>query len=1075
MNNTPNMADGGSLQREIYSREESQKDNTKDGTNVIGNSTDTMNGDADDATALDPGSDIRLEDVESMDLGDVFDFLEAREVPCPDVVDLKEMHDLVRRTLRQEADNAPSCPAAGADDGRDGHLAEALTKDTVMKQELAEIYDRVIPFIRTGLNADLRDPLIKLYGTNFEARLEQNRRELVNGDCPIVVAGETSAGKSSLLNLLLGTDILPHSLLSSTSTICCLHNIRSTDRRRFVVYPEGGGASVCHNIEEGREKEALEKLKVAVSENRSNPGDYCSQVDIYWPIPLLGENTQVTIVDTPGVGESGNMTSRLFRYLPNAIAFIYVLNSANAGGIQEDKLIEIVREQQRDAKRGGMSGFDPACTMFVCNKWDIVEDREGRQPGTENKVWEDTLDKLEKYFPNYNRNHVYKMYTTQARRYQANKMGRTEKLKRLMEGFEQLVPASLLGKITKHYRWLDKLLERLQSFVATRINRARDSDEEKQRLHDTVTKRLNTLSMDAGKVKDSLMKRAREACEDMSRLLHGHLNTPEVQDQLKHWTDLEAPSLEADDFEATRFKGDNAIMERIRGKIRDWGHETGHVRHALEDLTRRFREKCRLLSEETKKLEVIIEGDPLGDDVAFPLGRKSVAVEDTQLFSKSEKIILVVAAPLWVPIVTAASLLFLPVGVGMLIRESIKVKSQRVAYEADKAGSMRKWTELIMSAMFTRENIKEFIFETYFNMFEMKINELCDKKIPDLIAADREQVRNIQKDRRTAKEILDDFKPVQEKLMTILGHLRLYELRHVATDVIDVTQLRREREAGSGNFSTVYKARLELPGEGGSRVVALKVLKRRLDGEEMYTQLTEVESLRRLKHENIVELMGVCYSDLLPPFGAQGEPEPQSAPKLMMVLEHCDTSLETLVFDNEDLKCGSQSDNRRKDALAFYQRTAAGICEGLTYIHDKKYAHRDLKLSNVLMKGHIAKLCDLGFARQEVDITGTFVGTMSHMSPEMLSNKRYTYKTDIYSLGILLWELWYGRYVYSEDEYRTIHWTVLIDAIKAGTRPRCDKKYAMVDSLREIVEKCWDNDPTIRPEARDVAVIINAL
>ncbi|WAR24584.1 hypothetical protein MAR_038253 [Mya arenaria] len=168
------------------------------------------------------------------------------------------------------------------------------------------------------------------------------------------------------------------------------------------------------------------------------------------------------------------------------------------------ELLEIVREQQRDAKKGGMSGFDPACTMFVCNKWDIVEDREGRQPGTEKKVWEDTLNKLEKYFPNYNPDLVYKMYTTQARgiarRYQANKMGRTEKLKRLMEGFEQLVPASLLGKITKHYRWLDKLLERLQSFVATRINRARDSDEEKQRLHDTVTKRLNTLSMDAGKI-----------------------------------------------------------------------------------------------------------------------------------------------------------------------------------------------------------------------------------------------------------------------------------------------------------------------------------------------------------------------------------------------------------------------------------------------------------------------------------------------------------------------------------------------------------------------------------------------
>ncbi|WAR24582.1 MFN2-like protein [Mya arenaria] len=207
-----------------------------------------------------------------------------------------------------------------------------------MKQELAEIFDRVIAFIKTGLNGELRDLIDELYGKNFAARLEVNQRELVDGDCPIVVAGETSAGKSSLLNLLLGMDILPYSLLSSTSTICLLRNIRSTDRRRFVVYPKSGGPGDCHKVEEGREKEALERLKRAVSEDRNSPGDNWSHVEIYWPIPLLGENTQVTIVDTPGVGESGEMTSRLFRYLPNAIAFIYVINSANAGGIQEDKV-----------------------------------------------------------------------------------------------------------------------------------------------------------------------------------------------------------------------------------------------------------------------------------------------------------------------------------------------------------------------------------------------------------------------------------------------------------------------------------------------------------------------------------------------------------------------------------------------------------------------------------------------------------------------------------------------------------------------------------------------------------------
>ncbi|WAR24637.1 hypothetical protein MAR_038306 [Mya arenaria] len=100
------------------------------------------------------------------------------------------------------------------------------------------------------------------------------------------------------------------------------------------------------------------------------------------------------------------------------------------------------------------------------------------------------------------------------------------------------------------YRWLDKLLERVQSFVATRINRARDSDEEKQHLYDTVTQRLNTLSTDAGKViGDDVV-----ACEEITRRMHEHFNTPEVQAQLKHWTDIEAPGLIADDFEATRLK-----------------------------------------------------------------------------------------------------------------------------------------------------------------------------------------------------------------------------------------------------------------------------------------------------------------------------------------------------------------------------------------------------------------------------------------------------------------------------------------------------------------------------------------
>jgi len=110
-----------------------------------------------------------------------------------------------------------------------------------------------------------------------------------------------------------------------------------------------------------------------------------------------------------------------------------------------------------------------------------------------------------------------------------------------------------------------------------------------------------------------------------------------------------------------------------------------------------------------------------------------------------------------------------------------------------------------------------------------------------------------------------------------------------------------------------------------------------------------------------------------------------------------------------------------------------------------------------------------------MDITGTFVGTMSHMSPEMLSNKRYTYKTDIFSLGVVLWELWYGRHVYSEPEYESFGINVLLAAIKNGQKPRCTFQYAMPKTLQKVLEQCWDLDPDKRPEASHVAVVLNTL
>ena len=213
------------------------------------------------------------------------------------------------------------------------------------------------------------------------------------------------------------------------------------------------------------------------------------------------------------------------------------------------------------------------------------------------------------------------------------------------------------------------------------------------------------------------------------------------------------------------------------------------------------------------------------------------------LFTNSEKIVLGVAAPLWVPIVTAASLLFLPIGVGMLIRESFRINSMKKEYERNKVKFMREWTEEFVETELTEDNIHTVIFESYFKFFENQICDLCDKTIPRIIGADRNQIQRIRDDRRTTSEILKEFLPIQKTLLGITGKTRLYSLRHYDVDLVDVDLIKFEREIGVGNFSTVYKGTLRKPNVAETEV-AIKVLKQAMSGGELYTQLYEVECLR---------------------------------------------------------------------------------------------------------------------------------------------------------------------------------------------------------------------------------------
>lgn len=201
-----------------------------------------------------------------------------------------------------------------------------------------------------------------------------------------------------------------------------------------------------------------------------------------------------------------------------------------------------------------------------------------------------------------------------------------------------------------------------------------------------------------------------------------------------------------------------------------------------------------------------------------------------------------VFSPLWVPIVTAASLLFLPVGIGMFVKETMKARDLRKNYMKDKASFMQDWTDEIMTKVFTHESIKAFINSSYLALFKISIIQLCEEYIPKQIAADKRQVNLIANDRRSSQEILKSFQPLQNGLRKMLAKLLLFKLEHMAKDVIDIAELKQTGQIGGGNFSNVYMATWKQ--DNTVSQVALKVLKTNLNGVEMYRQLEEVEHLR---------------------------------------------------------------------------------------------------------------------------------------------------------------------------------------------------------------------------------------
>lgn len=200
---------------------------------------------------------------------------------------------------------------------------------------------------------------------------------------------------------------------------------------------------------------------------------------------------------------------------------------------------------------------------------------------------------------------------------------------------------------------------------------------------------------------------------------------------------------------------------------------------------------------------------------------------------------------------------------------------------------------------------------------------------------------------------------------------------------------------GKGTFSKVYIGyNKDNPNE---KVAIKKIYKKDDDKYKKYIE-KEIEIMYKLNHKNIIKLYETIYTEQY----------------IFLILELCNTDLYKFIQNNE-----LNEEN--------IQYIIKQIVEAIKYIMDNNIVHRDLKPHNILINKNLdIKLADFGFAREFKDtlLSDTICGSPLYMAPEILNNQKYNIKSDIWSLGIIMYEM-----VMRDHPFKTNNMKDLIEKI----------------------------------------------
>ncbi|KAK3583739.1 hypothetical protein CHS0354_022772 [Potamilus streckersoni] len=465
-------------------------------------------------------------------------------------------------------------------------LIPTLENRRKVEQKTSNLYMRTMMILKSPDLSIVLKCLLDMHMSEYNDVLSKRCAALESAEVRILVTGETCAGKSSLMNVLMAGNYLPVDHGKCTRITCELKD--SIHRKASIYYEKRLHPKTDLELTIDAETPVWNRVKECIRSGYDQPeneGDQTKPVEkiiILWPILHMKvsgnndvnttkENTQdqrleecpwmqVTFVDSPGFGGDEESFSCLKLSAQSCDGYIFVINNGSHHGVEKDRVQTMMAMLKQNAELDG-TNLNLSSTYFICNKWDMVP------PDRKESFKTEILDQLqhiwlgiteEQIFP-FSASQVLKMITASRP---------SEQYCDFMRYVCNVVENAVHLKIENHCLWLLRFLERTSALVMNCKRLKEYAKEEKENLLQYVQKFRSVLSGLDGRCTNITETFKKNGLGELKRKIRSCMEASESE--LCEWSEEDINfMMQYGDWNPNGKNLDNIIKDRIKKTLKN--------------------------------------------------------------------------------------------------------------------------------------------------------------------------------------------------------------------------------------------------------------------------------------------------------------------------------------------------------------------------------------------------------------------------------------------------------------------------------------------------------------------------